>query len=173
MIVLPTLGLIALLGPACWFDVRERRIPNVVTVAGVTLGLLLRLSMGVGPFFDGLLGAGLALLVALTPFAMGVLGGGDVKLLAAVGAFFGVNRLFGGLLFIAAMGGALAIVEAVRRRALAKTLASTVTVGKQWLLFGRPAGVGPNESAETMSVPYGVAIAAGSLVWWFLGGATL
>ena len=173
MIALPTMGLLALLGPACWFDVRERRIPNAVTVAGALLGLLLRLTLGVGPVVDGLLGAGLALLVALTPFALGVLGGGDVKLLAAVGAFFGVERLFGGLLLIAAMGGALAIVEAVRRRALMSTLAGTINLGKQWLLFGRPTGAAVNESSEPMSIPYGVAIASGSLVWWFLGGATL
>jgi prepilin peptidase CpaA len=136
------------------------------------VGLLLRVSMGMGPLFDGLLGAGLALLVALMPFALGVLGGGDVKLLAAVGAFFGVERLFGGLVLIAAMGGALAIVEAVRRRALISTLASTVNLGKQWLLFGRPTAAA-NESSKPMSIPYGVAIASGSLVWWFLGGATL
>lgn len=173
MIALSTMGLLALLGPACWFDVRERRIPNAVTVAGATVGLLLRLSLGAGPFFDGVLGAGLALLVALTPFVLGVLGGGDVKLLAAVGTFFGVERLFGGLVLIAAMGGVLAIVAAVRRRALMSTLASTVNVGKQWLLFGRVSAVAPNESPATMSIPYGVAIAGGSLVWWFLGGAAL
>src|SRR5215472_15623090 len=173
MIALPTLGLLALLGPACWFDVRERRIPNAVTVAGALIGLLLRMSMGFGPLVDGLLGAGRALLVAMTPFVLGVLGGGDVKLLAAVGAFFGVERLFGGLVLIAAMGGALAIVEAVRRRALMSTLASTVNLGKQWLFFGRAVAARPDENAEPMSIPYGVAIASGSLMWWFLGGATL
>ncbi len=67
----------------------------------------------------------------------------------------------------------MAGVEAVRRRALTRTLASSFSLGKQWVLFGR-AGVAPTlESPGVMSVPYGVAIAIGSLVWWFLGGATL
>lgn len=164
------MALLALLGPACWFDVRERRIPNVVTVAGAIGALLLRLSVGLGVFLDGMLGAGLALLVVLTPFALGWLGGGDVKLLGAVGAFMGVDRLFGALLVIAAVGGLLAVVEATRRRALVRTLIGTFGVARQWVVFGRAdvaSGVG---SSGTLSVPYGVAIAIGSLAWWFMGG---
>ncbi len=173
MNTLSTLALLALLGPACWFDVRERRIPNAVTVAGAIAALLLRWSMGWGPLLEGLSGAGLAVLVALLPFALGLLGGGDVKLLGAVGAFVGADRLFGGLLLIAVVGGVLALVEAARQRALRRALASTVVIGKQWMLFGR-GGVSPTlESPGTMAIPYGVAIAVGSLVWWFMGGTTL
>jgi prepilin peptidase CpaA len=162
MTTVSTVAFLALLGPACWFDVRERRIPNAVTVAGAIAALLLRVSLGWGPLLEGLLGAGLALL-----------GGGDVKLLGAVGAFVGADRLFGGLLLIAVVGGVLALVEAVRQRALRRTLASTVALGKQWMLFGR-AGVAPTlESPGIMAIPYGVAIAVGSLVWWFMGGTTL
>ena len=173
MPTLSTMVLLALLGPACWFDVRERRIPNAVTVAGAVAALLLRLSVGMTPFLNGVLGAGLALLVVLTPFVLGWLGGGDVKLLGAVGAFMGADRLFGALLVIAVIGGLLAVVEAARRGALGRTLAATVAVGKHWLLFGR-VGVTPTlESSGTMSIPYGVAIAVGSLVWWFMGGSTI
>lgn len=170
MPTLSTMALLALLGPACWFDVRERRIPNVVTVAGAIGALLLRLSVGLGVFLDGMLGAGLALLVVLTPFVLGWLGGGDVKLLGAVGAFMGVDRLFGALVVIAAVGGLLAVVEATRRRALVRTLIGTLGVARQWAVFGRAdvaSGVG---LSGTLSVPYGVAIAIGSLAWWFMGG---
>ena len=172
MSIFATLALLAVIGPACWFDIRERRIPNVVTLAGLAAGLMLRLSTGVGPMLDGLVAAGLALLVGLMPFVLGILGGGDVKLLAAVGAFMGTDRLFGALLVIAAVGGVLALFEAARRKALIRTLVSTVSIGKQWALFGRAAA--PTlESPGAMSLPYGVAIAVGSLMWWFLVGATL
>jgi len=171
MSIFATLALLAVIGPACWFDIRERRIPNVVTLAGLAAGLMLRLSTGVGPMLDGLVAAGLALLVGLMPFVLGILGGGDVKLLAAVAAFMGTNRLFGALLVIAAVGGVLGLMEAVRRRALIRTLGSTLTIGKQLALFGRAAPT--LESPGAMSIPYGVAIAVGSLTWWFLGGATL
>src|SRR5215510_7126588 len=155
MSIVATLTLLALIGPACWFDIRERRIPNVVTVAGVVAALVLRLSAGVGPMLDGLAAAGLVLLVGLLPFVLGILGGGDVKLLAAVGAFMGTDRLFGALLVIAAVGGVLALFEAARRKALIRTLVSTVSIGKQWALFGRAAA--PTlESPGAMSLPYGV-----------------
>ena len=170
MPTLSTMALLALLGPACWFDVRERRIPNVVTVAGAIGALLLRLSVGMGVFFDGMLGAGLALLVVLTPFVLGWLGGGDVKLLGAVGAFMGADRLFGALLVIAVVGGLLAVIEATRRRALGRTLAGTLAVARHWVVFGRADVASSVASSETLSVPYGVAIAIGSLAWWFTGG---
>jgi Flp pilus assembly protein protease CpaA len=91
-------------------------------------------------------------------------------LLGAVGAFLGVERLFGALLFVAVAGAMLAVGEAVRRRALVHALANTYSVAKQWVLF-RGAGVTPTlQSPGVMSVPYGVAIAVGTLVWWFIGG---
>jgi prepilin peptidase CpaA len=163
-------ALVALLALACWFDLRERRIPNGLTVAGAVVALGLRLGLGWGAAGSGAAGAGLAVAVALVPFTLGVLGGGDVKLLGAVGAFMGSERLVGALLLTAVAGAVLAVIEAVRRRALVHALANTYSFAKQWMLF-RGAGVTPTlESSDVMSVPYGVAIAVGTLVWWFIGG---
>lgn len=171
MTLLATVALVALLVLACWFDVRERRIPNALTLAGATAALLVRSGWGWGSVLEGAAGAGLSVVVGLAPFALGFLGGGDVKLLGAVGAFMGTDRLVGALLLVAVVGGVLAVFEAMRRRALAHALTNTFGVAKQLVLFGR-AGVAPTlESPGVMSVPYGVAIAVGSLLWWFFGGA--
>lgn len=162
---------VVLLACATWFDVRLRRIPNALTLSGLVVALGLRGLAGTDAFLAGAAGAGLALLVALPPFALRVLGGGDVKLLAAVGGFMGPGQLPGALLVIAVLGGALALFEAVRQRALTKTLANTYGFAKQWVLFGR-FGVTPTiASPGTLTIPYGVAIAVGSLVWWLLEGA--
>ena len=173
MLILLTAAFALLLGAASWFDLRQRRIPNALTLAGLAVALCLRLSWGWGAVFQGGAGAGLAVLVALLPFALGVLGGGDVKLLGAVGAFVGLNRLFGALMVVALVGGVLALVEAVRRQALLRTLTNIRVFAQQWVWFGR-AGVTPTiESPEAMTVPYGVAIALGSLAWWCFGGVSL
>ena len=173
MTILTTVAFVALLTLASWFDLRERRIPNALTVGGVVVALCLRLTWGWGSVLQGAEGAGFAVLVALAPFTMGFLGGGDVKLLGVVGAFVGVDRLFGALLLVALVGGVLAVLESVRRQAFLRAMANIRGFAMQWVLFGR-AGVTPTlASPEAMTVPYGVAIAVGSLVWWFYGGASL
>lgn len=173
MTILMTVAFVALLTLASWFDLRERRIPNALTVGGVVVALCLRLAWGWGSVLQGAEGAGFAVLVALAPFTMGFLGGGDVKLLGVVGAFVGVDRLFGALLLVALVGGVLAVLESVRRQAFLRAIANIRGFAMQWVLFGR-AGVTPTlASPEAMTVPYGVAIAVGSLVWWFYGGASL
>jgi prepilin peptidase CpaA len=173
MKILLTVAFVALLVLASWYDLRERRIPNGLTVAGVVVALCIRLAWGWGAVVMGAEGTAFALLVALAPFALGFLGGGDVKLLGAVGAFVGVDRLFGTLLLVALVGGVLAVLEAGRRQALLRVLANIRGFAMQWVLFGR-AGLTPTiESPEAMTVPYGVAIAVGSLLWWFIGGVGL
>lgn len=164
-------ALVALLVLACWFDVRERRIPNALTVVGAGLGLALRVPLGSGAVIDGAAGVGVAVLVALPPFAFGFLGGGDVKLWGAAGAFLGLERLFGAALLVALAGGVLALAEATRQRVLRRAMANTWGFAKDWMLFGRAGSAVTLRRPGTLSVPYGIAIAAGCLVWWFFGGA--
>lgn len=173
MSMIASAALAALLGTAVWFDLRFRRIPNALTVAGLVVALLLRSVSGGGSLADGFAGAGLAVVLALLPFAFGLLGGGDVKLLGAVGGFMGAKHLFGALLAIAIVGGVLALVEALRRRAVLGVVSRSVAAVKHLMLFGR-FGVGLTlESPEAITIPYGVAIAVGSLAWWFTGAGSL
>lgn len=176
MATVMTFALVALLVLAALFDLRERRVPNALTVTGAAAALCIRLVWGWGSVMEGAEGMVLAVLVGLAPFVLGLLGGGDVKLLGAVGAFVGMHRLFGALLLVGVVGGLLAMLEATRQRALLRTLANVGRYARQWVLFGR-AGLAPTvetiDSPEAMTVPYGVAIAVGSLLWWFIGGAAL
>src|SRR5262245_56635177 len=173
MAILTTVSFVLVLALASWFDLRERRIPNAVTLAGIGVALCLRLFWGWGAMVEGAGGAGLAMLVALAPFVFGFLGGGDVKLLGTVGAFVGLDRLFGALMAVALVGGVLALVESVRRQALMRVVANIRGFAQHWVLFGR-AGITPTiATPEAMTVPYGVAIAVGALAWWFYGGASL
>lgn len=166
-------ALTTLLGLSVWFDVRSRRIPNLLTVAGLGAAIVLRGLLGFGALVEGVEGAVVGLALALVPFALGMLGGGDVKLLAAVGGFMGPSRLLGAFLAIALIGGVLALLEALRRRAAREVMSRSFAVVKNLALFGR-AGYRPTlESEGAMTVPYGVAIAVGSLGWWFVTGGAL
>lgn len=161
---------------AAGFDVSEGRIPNLLTVSGLIVALLLRAPEGFGAVGGGLGGAGIAMAVALPFFLAGGLGGGDVKLLAAVGAFMGVSRVWEALFWIAVLGGAMALPLMVFRRRTRETLLNLQilikTLGRR-TFTGWKSGADNQASLtlddpDALSLPYALAIGAGSLVTWFL-----
>jgi prepilin peptidase CpaA len=155
---------------AAALDLKSRRIPNVLTVAGVVAGLSLRAFGGGSAVIAGCEGVGLGLLLTVPFFFLGALGGGDVKLVAAVGAFLGPRDLLGAALLIGILGGVLALVEAARRGALRTLLVNVAYIVIRWALPDRER-LAPTLSAPTrMSIPYGVPIAVGALAWWYWGG---
>lgn len=120
-LLLPAAALLLIFAGAVWHDVRSRRIPNLLILAGAltALGLHLGLPHGAGLFSDppggrGLafcaagFGAGLALLLPF--YALGTMGAGDVKLMAVVGAFLGPAGAAGATLLTMLVGGVLAVV---------------------------------------------------------------
>jgi prepilin peptidase CpaA len=170
---LTTAAFVALVCLAGWSDIRTRRIPNILTLSGLIMGLVLRAMDGLTPLAHGLAGAGVALLIALPFFAVRALGGGDVKLLVAIGAFMGEGKLVGALLLIAVLGGVIAIVESVRRGVILPVLMNSLDMMKRWATLGRAGAQRSLATPGAVSIPYGVAIALGSVVWWFWGGNVL
>jgi prepilin peptidase CpaA len=156
---------------AAILDLRSRRIPNALTVTGVATALVLRAPQGWEPLADGILGLGLALLLAVPFFLVQAMGGGDVKLLAAVGAFMGPVELVGACLLIGLLGGIVALVEAIRRGALRNVLINVAYMVVRLVSPIRRELSPTLTSPEAMTIPYGVPIAIGALVWWFSGGS--
>ncbi len=165
-------ALLAVLVVCCWTDVTARRIPNLVTVAGMLLGVGLHAVQGPRPLIGSLLGIATAGLVALPFFAAGVLGGGDGKLLMVVGSFFGPVQFLWASLAIAVAGGILALGEAARRGMLRPALASCGRLLLGWLTSSPRYG-SALALREPLAVPYGVAIGMGSGFWWFFGAGLL
>ena len=163
-----TVALLFLLAAAAVLDLRTRRIPNVLTVSGLMIALVLRSAMGGGAVLDGLQSAGIALLIVLPLFALGALGGGDLKLLVAVGAFMDPFQFFLALLATAVVGGVLAVAESFRRGAMGPLFFNTMGLARQIISGGRAGHRSTIRSAGAVTVPYGLAIAVGSLTVWFL-----
>ena len=108
--MIATVGFAALLFAASCFDVLKLRIPNMIPVGLIAL-FALQLLVG-GTFqapLDHVLAMGLALLILLPLFALNMLGGGDVKLLAAVALWLGMNKLAALLILVGIVGGIFAL----------------------------------------------------------------
>jgi Flp pilus assembly protein protease CpaA len=158
----------ALLLASAWSDFRSRRIPNRLTMLGLAAALVLRAIVGPEALIEGLVGTLLALVLTLPFLMLGVIGGGDAKLLMAIGGFMGPRHFLWAAALIAIIGGMVGVVDAGRRGALLPVLYNCGEIMKHWATFGRR---GANRSFTTvgaLTIPYGIAIAAGALLWWFV-----
>lgn len=169
MELLTTVLFVGLIGAAGLWDLRTRRIPNWLTAGSILSALVLKGLAGPATFWDGLTGAGLGLAVGLVLFALRALGGGDGKLMVAVGAFVGYERMPGALLAIGVLGGFLGLGEAIRRRVILPSLYNAADMLRRWVTFKRAEEPRTIESPGAVTVPYGVAISMGAIAWWFWG----
>src|SRR5262245_30694834 len=71
-------------------DVRERRIPNLLSGSAILIGTLLHAAyFGRAGVAENLTGLAVGRTLFLNPFALGGVGAGDVKMMGAVGALVG------------------------------------------------------------------------------------
>jgi prepilin peptidase CpaA len=158
--------LAGLLIGAAWIDVRKRRIPNALVFPGAVLALLIAHLPG-GSVSGSLTGIVVGLAMGLPLYWLHAMGAGDVKLMGMAGAFLGGAHMFAAALVIFVVGGLLGLVVVARRRAFAQLGANLkqMTIGG---LVNSNTNTGPTIDAPDRSVgvqPYGVAIAAGTILY--------
>jgi prepilin peptidase CpaA len=151
---------IGVLAVIAYGDVRTRRIPNALSVAIATLGLM-RIILDHDPVqaCHTVAAAAAIFAVAFLLFWRGAIGGGDAKLLAAMALFVGYHDLFNFLYLMSLCGGALALAILARDK-FRPSLWRPAQLAK--VPSARNAGC-TTEPADS-SVPYGVAIAAAGVI---------
>lgn len=158
---------------AVWFDLREQRIPNWITGCGLAGALVMRGVIGADALWVGLLGGALGLFLGLLLFSAGAMGAGDGKLLATVGAILGLESFLWCLPLVGAFGGLLALAVTIRKGTVVTTLRRFRELLFYFVSFGR---IGISHTLSTpgaVTVPYGVAVAAGAAMAWLGWGLTL
>jgi prepilin peptidase CpaA len=169
LLIIGTLIILMLI--AAWHDIRHYRIPNALVfpgaVAGVLLHALLPQELGGLGILTSLAGLGVGLAVLLPLYLLRAMGAGDIKLMAMIGAFVGPTDMLNVTLYILLAGGVLTIGVVLLRGKLAK-LINNLKIMLLMRLAGSsiaslPAtGMLPESAGK---LPYGVAIAAGTLVY--------
>jgi prepilin peptidase CpaA len=162
-----TVIFVGLLLSAAFSDLRTRRIPNAITFPGLLLVFVFAVLPAGITLPAALLGVGVALVFSLPLFALGALGGGDGKLLMVVGAFLGPREFATALLLTIFAGGLLALHVTIKLGRLGETLRNLGALILYFLTFGQRGHRHTLAMPEAVAIPYGLAIAAGSLVAWF------
>lgn len=173
--------LIILLFTAAFFDVTEKRIPNLITFSAMIIGLILNIIMN---SLNGLIfsfyGFFIGFAVFFIPFALGLMGAGDVKLMAAIGVVKGLRFTVLSTLFSAIAGIIVVFVYLIYKKKLfgyfRKYFVVLVEIFLNSIYFSDRNRVGnklkkfaysneiENKENEKLYVPYGLAIALGTLL---------
>jgi prepilin peptidase CpaA len=153
---------------AAVFDVRERRIPNMLTYPGFILGIVLHASFwGWKGSLSAVLGAVFFGGLFLVFYVVRAMGAGDVKLAAALGCLVGTPASLNLMAATAAAGGALALFYMVRAQRVRQTFRNTFSVLVFHGHFGLQAHPTVNlENPQALRMPYGLAFAAGAALWF-------
>jgi prepilin peptidase CpaA len=116
-------------GASAAFDLRTRRVPNWLTLSITALGVgLAAANLTTVSVVSAIGGFVVGLLLMLPGHFVGATGAGDVKLFAAVGTLLGPAGAVIAFLYTAVVGGALALIVAIRRGRLETTLQGTATL---------------------------------------------
>jgi len=147
-----------------YYDVRYRRIPNLLVLGLLIGGLTINISFcGLSGALTSVEGFALAFLPMLLIHLFGAMGAGDVKLFGAVGSVIGVSMVPMTFVVVVMLGAVLAIYTMLRSGTVFSTLHGVlrifVGIMPGWEM---PRFAIPPDRKHT--IPYGVAIMLGSLI---------
>jgi prepilin peptidase CpaA len=150
-------------------DVRERKIYNKILLPALLLSLLWNIgTTGLQGLGSSLLGMTAGFLLLLIPYLMKGMGAGDVKLLAVIGAMKGVTFVLMTAVYMAIIGGIIAVLLIVWRLIRSKQFI-TLFYRSSLMKYGMKLSLIRSHSSKE-AMPYGVAIAFGAIVTLFMSG---
>jgi prepilin peptidase CpaA len=161
-------ALAALTLTAAFTDIRSRRIPNWLVLAGLIVGLILNAYFGQwSGLRSALLGFGLAALVYFPLYALRAVGGGDVKLMLAVGALTGASTWFSIFVVTSIVGGGMALMSLFGTGGFSRVMLNVGTIFASLFRLRAPYRANPELDVSNPSarrLPHAVMIALGTLI---------
>src|SRR5918992_4084956 len=122
-IVMKLLLLVPLAVAVIYYDVRFRRIPNVLVLAALVAGLAINISFqGAHGALSSLGGFAIAFVPMFLLHVFGAMGAGDVKLFAAIGAVLGLALVPMTFVVVVMLGALLALYSMIRSGTVLSTM---------------------------------------------------
>ena len=151
---------------ACVFDLRTRRIPNVLTLGAAAVGVAYHgATGGLYGVLDSVGGWTVGALLFAPVFVLGGMGGGDVKLLAALGAWLGPWGSIGIAIFSGIAGGVLAVWVALSHGYTRTAFRNIRLLLMHWRVAGlKPLPTLTLDTSDAPRLPYALPIMVGLLV---------
>ena len=160
--------LFAVLIVAAYTDLLHRKVYNWLTLPACILGVGLHWTLAEvgGPGLTAsLAGLGIGFGVFLVAYVLGGVGGGDVKLMGAIGAIGGAPFIVSAIFWSALVGAGIACWKLAWQGKLLAGVRSSVRYG---VGIGTKSSSSEDEEIARTTVPYGVAIAFGTVWAWVL-----
>ena len=161
--IIPVLAIAAV---ACITDMTTRRIPNALTFGAAGAAFAVRGLLHGGPgLFEAAAGWVIGFAILFPLFFVRGLGAGDVKLVAALAAWFGPVDAVWLALYTAIVGGIIGIGYALARGYLRTALSNLLVIGNTWMFTGfQPVPGLTLDNAERPRLPYALPIFLGTVV---------
>ena len=162
--------LLVVVAMAAVFDLRTRRIPNWLNLAGIITGFGINALAGRHGIASAAAGLLFSLLIYVPLYLVRGMGAGDVKLMAAVGAIAGPVNWIGIFLLTALVGGFASVVLILAKRRWRQTLSNLYLIITE--LVHRRAPVKRNERLDirnnrALRMPHGAFICSGAMLFLF------
>jgi prepilin peptidase CpaA len=133
----PAVAVVVVALASVYFDLRSRRIPNLLTFGAAAAACVFAvLTGGWSALGWALAGWGVGAALFFPFFALGGMGAGDVKLLAALAAWLGPYESLWLAVYAAMAGGVLGVLVALGRGYLRTALANVWVMLMHWRVQG-------------------------------------
>lgn len=167
---------------SAYFDVKSKRIPNIITLPAIITGFSLHIVFdGLNGFWFSTQGSLLGFGIFIIPFILGGMGGGDVKLMAAIGALKGWRFVLLTTIYSGLAGGVIVIIILIRQKRFLISLKRVLAIILKPLIFILTFNFENKKLKQFNSwlldsqidwekqyIPYGVAIGIGAIMAYFM-----
>jgi prepilin peptidase CpaA len=153
------------LGLALYYDIKEGKIKNFITITAASIGLVANLyeyglTGGIWVFLKGGL---FPVLMLVTLWQINVLGAGDIKLFAAIGAIMGLPFVINSFVYSVFAGGIISLGVLIYRGQLYQRM-KCILEYLCFVLATRQLSVYNNKDDNESKFPFSTAIVPGTML---------